>query len=232
MSIMKIAGIDPSIKASGKTIMEVDTADFSIKSVKLYAYHPAKNHSFSDSRLEVTWPGSKYEDKSILERQHIAYPILDMDMEDVKFVSFEGYAYSKSRGKQGSNSRGMMQLGEFIGSLKFRYYSQGKGILVYPSTSVKLLATGRGDADKILMQKQFKNDYPQYYHEYIDKIIEWENPCSDISDSFWICEALRLHMKLDVLGSDAMEKTELVVLQQHTAKSDPICATPMLRIQK
>lgn len=230
MSIIKIAGIDPSIKASGKTIMEIDLTDFSVKSLKLYAYHPSKNHSYLDPRLEVTWTGSKYEDKSILERQHIAYPILDKDMEDVKFVAFEGYAYSKSRG--GSNSRGMMQLGEFIGTLKYRYFSQGKGILVYPSTSVKMLATGRGDADKIMMQRQFKNDFPHFYHEYIDKIMEWENPCSDISDSFWICEALRLHMKLDVLGSDAMEPSELVVLQRHTAKSEPICATPMLKLEK
>jgi hypothetical protein len=72
MNTMKIAGIDPSIKASGKTIMELDIADFSIKSVQLYAYHPSKNHSFKDDRLEVEWTGSNYEDKSIPDRQHIA----------------------------------------------------------------------------------------------------------------------------------------------------------------
>ena len=232
MNELKICGIDPSIAACGKVIMTLDSTDFTIKAVKLYAYHEAINHSFSDDRLTVDCVGSKYKKLSILERQHLAYQILDRDMEDVKFVSFEGYAYSKVSGKGGASSRGMMQLGEFIGSLKFRYFTMGKGILVYPPTSVKRLATGNGGADKILMQRQFKHDYPDFYHEYIDNIIQWENPCSDISDAFWICEALRIHMKFDVLGSEALTAEELHGVTDHTPKADPISEIPILRMKK
>jgi len=233
---IKIAGIDPSITSSGKVIMEIDTTDFSILSIKLYAYHGAKIRSFEDDRLRVghlKGVGNKmnYSKYSVLERQQLAYKELDLDMEDVTHVAFEGYAYSKAKGSgRSSNSRGMVQLGEFIGSLKYRYFSQGKGIMVYPPTSVKKLATGKGVADKVIMQKQFQHDYPDFYHEYLDNLIKWENPCSDICDAFWICESLRLHMKYDVLGSEALEPHELIAVTDHTPAAEPICNTTLLRL--
>ena len=224
---MKIAGFDPSTKSTGKCIMEIDDTTFEIKSLKLYAFLSVKKRCYSDDLLEITHVGSKFDSYSILERQSIAYPVLDLDMEDVKFASFEGYAYSKMRGK--SNSRGMIQLGEFIGAMKHHFYEQGKGIVVYPATTIKLFATGNGQADKIRMQRQFKNDYPQYYHDYLDAIEKHENPSSDIVDAFWLCEALRLHIKMDVLGEDSMSESELGSLMARTPKSTAIYETPMLR---
>ena len=232
MAELKICGIDPSTASTGKTIMVLDTDDFSVKSVKMYAFHDTKVRCMTDERLRIDCVGTKYKSLSILERQNIAYEILDLDMEDVSFVSFEGYAYSKARSSSGANSRGMMQLAEFIGSMKYHFFKQGKGILVYPPTTVKRIATGDGGADKIKMQRQFKHDYPDFYHPYIDNIIKWENPCSDLTDSFWICEALRIHMKFDVLGSEAMTDIELNAVTDHTPKADPISEIPILRMKK
>lgn len=226
--IIKICGIDPSIKSTGKTIMELDVNTFDIRGVKYYGYCDTKVRCIVDDRIEIVYVGSKYSTLSVLERQDIAYNVLDIDMEDVKHVSFEGYAFSKVRKASGANSRGMMQLGEFIGTMKHRYYVMGKGIVVYPSTTVKKLATNDGTADKLKMQAQLKHDYPDWHHPYFDNITKWENPCSDIVDSFWICEALRLHMKYDVLGSTAMTEVELAAVQGHTAKSEPITETPIL----
>lgn len=228
--LIKICGLDPSISSTGKTIMSLDSNTFEIKDVKYYGYSDTKIRCISDDRLELICVGTKYSKLSIMERQHIAYDILDIDMEDVKFVSFEGYAFSKVRKASGANSRGMMQLGEFIGSMKFRYFSQGKGIVVYPSTTVKKLATGDGTADKLKMQAQLKHDYEQWYHPYMDNIKKWENPCSDLVDSFWMAEALRIHMKYDVLGSDGMTPEELIAVSGHTAKSEPISETQIIHI--
>ena len=213
--------------------MELNKETFDIISIKYYAFHDTKVRCTSDEWLNIECVGTKYSKLSIMERQHIAYPIMDKDMEDVKFVSFEGYAFSKTRGKKGENSRGMMQLGEFIGGLKLRYFEQGKGILIYPPTSVKLFATHSGDADKLKMARQIENDYPQFYHPYFDRITEWKNmnPVSDITDSFWICEALRVHMKYDILGSAVMKQVELMGIQSHTAKSHPLCETKMVKLQ-
>lgn len=230
---MKIAGFDPSTKSTGKCIMELNDETFAIESVKLYAYLQVKKRCYSDDLLEITHVGSTYESKSILERQSIAYPVLDKNMEDVKFASFEGYAYSKARGRGGntqSHSRGIIQLGEFIGSMKYHFYQKGIGVVVYPSTTIKKFATGDGTADKILMQQQFKTDYPEYYHDYLDNIIDFENPSSDIVDAFWLCEALRLHIKMDVLGETAMSAIELTSLCAHTAKSSAIYETPVLKL--
>lgn len=228
MKTVKICGIDPSTKACGKCIMEVDPGTFDVISVKLYAYHPTKIRSYVDDRLRIDCVGSKYEKMSIPERQMIAYKIMDIDMEDVKFVAFEGYAYSKAKGGGGSNSRGMVQLAEFIGTMKYRFFKQGKGLLIYPPTTIKKFATSDGTADKLKMQFQFKNDHPDHYHEYLDKITDWENPCSDIVDAYWICEALRVHMKYDVFGSEALTPVELFGVQSHTAASSPLCETPIL----
>lgn len=226
--IMKICGLDPSISSTGKTIMTLNADTFAIDDVRFYGYCDTKIRCMVDDRLEIIHTGSKYSKLSVLERQNIAYEILDIDMEDVKFISFEGYAFSKVRKASGANSRGMMQLGEFIGSMKYRYYCMKKGIVVYPSTTIKKLATGDGTADKIKMQSQIKHDYPDFYHPYLDNITKWENPCSDIADSFWICESLRLHMKFDVLGSEAMSEVELAAVLGHTAKSEPITETPII----
>ena len=226
METIKICGIDPSTASCGKTIMLLDKTDYSIVDLKYYCYSDTKVRCYHDYIMDIECVGSKYKTLSIMERQHIAYPVVDKDMEDVDVISLEGYAFSKA-GK--NNSRGLVQLGEFIGALKFRYYEQGKGIVVYPSTSIKKFATSDGGADKLKMCAYLKNDYHQYYHPYFDNIQKWENPTSDMVDSFWICEALRCHIKHDVLGSDALTAKELMGVQQHTAKSESISEMKMIR---
>lgn len=231
MSVFKIAGFDPSIASTGKTIMRIDPETFNILGLKYYAYHDTKIRcNVDDDMMRIDCVGTKYSKLSIIERQDIAYSILDIDMDDVKYVAFEGYAYSKARNSSSSNSRGMMQLGEFIGTLKYRYAKMGMGILVYPSTSVKKLATGNGTADKLPMRDQIKHDYPEYYHPYFDSLIQWPNPASDMCDSFWICESLRIHMKYELLGESALSDVELYAITTHTAKSEPIAGTKLIKL--
>lgn len=225
METLKICGIDPSTASCGKTIMELNKDDYSIIGLKYYCFHNTKVRCFKDNWVDIDCVGTKYSNLSIMERQHIAYPIMDKDMKDVKFVSLEGYAFSKA-GK--NSSRGLVQLGEFIGALKFRLFEQGKGVVIYPSTTIKKFATADGGADKLKMCAHLKNDYPQYYHPYFDNIQKWENPTSDIVDSFWMCEALRCHIKHDVLGSDALTPKELMGVQQHTAKAESISEMKMV----
>lgn len=225
---IKICGTDTSIKSTGKTIMTINDQDFSIIDCKYYGYTDTKIRAYHDDILNISFIGSDYSKLPIVKRQVIAYETILSDLEDVNVVSFEGYAYSKARTANSSNSRGMMQLAEFIGTLKYLLHTRNKSFIVYPSTTVKKFATGNGNADKLLMQKQLKHDYPQFHHDYFDNILKWENPCSDIVDSFWMCECLRLHMKYDVLGESKLTEVELHQVTSHTPASEPIIATQII----
>lgn len=68
----------------------------------------------------------------------------------------EGYAFSRGRG----GGRGLLQLGELGGVIKNALYVNGTAISLLPSSSLKLWATGFGDADKSLMLNIARRYYP------------------------------------------------------------------------
>lgn len=83
--------------------------------------------------------------------------VLDvMDEFPPKLAMIEGYAFSRGRG----GGRGLLQLGELGGVIKNALYVHNVVISLLPSNSLKLWATGFGDADKQLMLKIARRHYP------------------------------------------------------------------------
>ena len=165
---MKICGIDPSMNSSGKCIMDLDPKDFSIKSIKFYGYNSVKIRCINEGNVKLTSVGTKYTKANMFDRQNIAYQIINEDMEDVKHVAFEGYAFGATK----TNS--IFQIGEFVGGMKKMFYDAGKGIMIYPPSVVKRFATGSGSADKTQMSAMFKEEYPNLYPEQFNLLPQTE----------------------------------------------------------
>lgn len=222
--IIKIAGIDPSINSTGKCIMDLDDDTYEIKSLKFYGYHPTKVREYIGEGVVVRHLGSKYTSKLMFERQDIAYQILLEDMDEVKHIAFEGYAF----GKQGTRS--LVQLGEFIGGMKKMFYDLGKGIVLYPPKTVKKFATGNGNADKVLMCDTFRKTCTHLYPEEFSNFDNYDSPLADMVDAFWMAETLRNHLIYDILGAEALDDGIVGLLEsKSTKKTDSIVETPLVK---
>ena len=223
---MKICGIDPSINSTGKCIMELDDDTLAIKSVKFYGYYSVKKWCLSGDNVHIECVGTKYVKNCIMERQRIAYDIMNVDMEDVSLVAFEGYAFGANNNK----TRALVQLGEFNGGLKKLFYDQGKGIVIYPPKVVKRFATGSGNSDKAQMSQFFKSEYPHLYPELFESFKQNESPHGDLCDAFWMAETMRWQMMYDIFGSENIDEGMVALLEfKSTKKSTPIIETAFFR---
>lgn len=199
---MKIAGIDPSMNSSGKVIMDLDDGTFDIRDIQFYGYQPKLNAVLETEHVHIMCSGTDYDRMPMLVRQDRALAILDRDMEDVKYVSFEDYAYEEAN-KGDSNS--IFQIGEFCGIYRRHFYLQGKGIVTYGIGQIKRFATGDGQAKKVAMCESMRELYPQFYYPEFDAFPkQYESPHSDLCDAFWMCEILRNHIKHDILGPESL----------------------------
>ena len=213
---MKIAGIDPSMNSSGKVIMDLDDETFAVKDIQFYGYQPKLNAVLETEHVHIMCSGTDYDKVPMLVRQERAIKILERDMEDVKYISFEDYAYEKANE---GNSNSIFQIGEFCGAYRRHFYLQGKGIITYGICQIKHFATGNGDANKIAMCEAMKAVYPQFYYPEFDQFPkQYESPHSDLCDAFWMCEILRNHIKYDILGPESLPEDTLALMRFHTAK--------------
>jgi hypothetical protein len=212
---MKIAGIDPSMNSSGKVIMDLDDETFDIRDIQFYGYQPHINAILETDHVHIMCSGTDYDKVPMLVRQERAVRILERDMEDVKYVSFEDYAYGEAE-KQGSNA--IFQIGEFCGGVRYHFFMQGKGIITYGIPQIKHFATGNGGAQKPAMCQAVKDFYPQFYYPYFETLKQYESPHSDFCDAFWMCEILRNHIKHDVLGPDSLPP-DVLALMRYTTKT-------------
>jgi Holliday junction resolvasome RuvABC endonuclease subunit len=226
---MRIAGIDPGINSSGKCIMTLDIKTFDILDVQLYGYNKTIKRCITGQNCQIDHTSTKYVQMVMYEKQDMSYEILKKDMEDVKHISFEGYAFGFA--KKANESRSLVQMGEFIGGMKKMFYDMGKGIIIYAPRMVKRFATGNGNADKRMMCKMFESEYPQFYpSEVFAQIPEFEDPHADICDAFWMAEILRCHLIYEFLGPEKMDPG-IVGLLEHKSnkKSESIVETRLVK---
>ncbi len=98
-------------------------------------------------------------------------------------VALEGYSMG-SRGK-------VFNIAENTGVLKYKLFEYGIPLSVYPPTTVKKFATGKGNAKKEQMYDSFvKETKKQIMYALSPKAKKVGNPVSDIVDSYYICKML------------------------------------------
>ena len=226
---MKICGIDPGMNSTGKCIMTLDDKTFDIVDVQLYGFNKVIKRCLSGQNCRIFHTSTKYTQMPMYDRQNMAYDILLKDMEDVKHVAFEGYAYGYSD-KEKSSGR-LIEIGEFVGGMKKLFYDLGKGIIIYPPTSIKKFATGNGAAGKIMMCEMFALKYPKYYpSEVFSQLPQFEDPHADICDAFWIAHTLRYHLIYEILGTDSLNPGIVALLEsKSTNDSDSIVETVLVK---
>jgi len=209
---MKICGIDPSMNSTGKCIMDLDPNTFSILNIEFYGYSTVKSRCIEKNNVHISHVGTNYAKLNMFDRQDKAYKILMNDMDDVKHIAFEGYAFGATK------TSSIFQLGEFIGGMKKMFYDIGLGIMIYPPTVVKRFATGNGTADKTMMSAVLLEEYPNLYPEEFNLLPQNDSPHSDLCDAFWIAETLRNHIIYEVIGSSGLEEGTAALLEYKSSK--------------
>lgn len=107
--------------------------------------------------------------------------VLDkVNSHSVNKVFIEGYAF---------NAVGrVFQIAENTGVLKYHLWKQGLQVTTVPPTVVKKYATGKGNANKELIQTSFITETGLNIKELLKLTDKQWNPSSDIIDSYYVCK--------------------------------------------
>ena len=109
-------------------------------------------------------------------------------------IALEGYAY---------NATGrVFHIAENTGVLKYKLWKAGKPLEVIPPTTIKQFATGKGNASKEAMYRDFVLETGVDLKTMITpRKSKVESPVSDIVDSYYICKYL--HSSLEEASSSS-----------------------------
>ena len=189
---MKIAGIDPSIKCTAVVTADLDDK-FDIVSLKLQAYNPTLKRCFNEGIIDVRHTGPGYAGKYLYEREDIAWANVSEFISGCEHVGIEDFAYDAK-----GNSSSIFQLAEHIGFIRKGIFDLRIPMYRYSPISIKKFGSDNPHADKIIMTRAFRNRYPEYCPEWFCEFVSSHSesdPIGDISDAFWMMEALRLSLK-------------------------------------
>ena len=123
-----------------------------------------------------------YKDKVDEERFHyLAEEIFEKSMVTwPDHIALEDYSYA-STGRA-------FQIGENGGVLKNRFYKNGFNLTKIAPTQIKKFATGKGNADKEMMQTSFIEDTGLDMKKILGQTDKQWNPSSDVIDAYYIAK--------------------------------------------
>ena len=166
-----LIGIDYSLTSPAVCIDNGELMFFFLTSKKK---HIGKfgNNIFGYEHKEYTTPIQRFSYIS-----DFVFDVIDQVPNPKVFI--EGYSF-------GSKGRGVFQIAENCGILKYRLQEANIPYDTIVPSVVKKGATGKGNADKDMMYEAFVKELPDYN---LKKLFDTEkvgNPLSDIVDSYYI----------------------------------------------
>jgi len=183
---MKIVGLDLSINGSGCVMNQLDSnldiietnymSFTQVKKNETDKIHYFKKKQFKNSFEQTAWMLTKFFDF----------------FDGCEYASVEDYAY-------GAKGR-VFSIGEFVGEVKrFIYWgwddnNQGMKLRLVDPCSIKMWATGRGNATKEDMVDVY--DKVRKDPLKLDFLPRFKSPKDDIVDAFFIAELLQMELKL------------------------------------
>jgi len=179
---MIIAGIDYSMRSPSICIFTgTEKESFTFERCKFHFLTDTKK--YADFFLKNIY-GSRFQDWNCDYQRYKSIADWAMDqLEGCTHIALEGYSFG-SRGK-------VFHIAENTGVLKYKIHITGIPLEVVPPSSVKKFATGKGNADKIMMHNSFKSESGiDLKQEITPDKCSIDNPVSDIVDSFYICKFL------------------------------------------
>jgi Holliday junction resolvasome RuvABC endonuclease subunit len=175
---MRVAGIDYSL--TSPAICAFKGTEFNLRDCR-----------FSFLSFEQKYEVSDFRFKSFIMEKGLSYPerydfisnwvIYFLKTNKVKIAFLEDYSYG-SKGK-------VFHIAENGGVLKDKLWKAGIEYHLIAPTVIKKHATGKGTANKQLMEERFIKDNPDFnIREYLNMPEKSFNPSSDVIDSYYICK--------------------------------------------
>lgn len=174
---MIIAGIDYSYTSPAICIGEEGSL-FPDCTILFFTKIKKLMNTFNDHIIGIPLDKSL---KGTLLYESIALQVANaIEVSKTQKVYIEGYSMGSITGRS-------FEIGENVGILKSYLDLLGiDGIMTpIPPTSLKKVATGKGNATKLMMKKAFETEYPDIKLEEILGT-EQENPISDIIDAYYL----------------------------------------------
>jgi len=129
-----------------------------------------------------------------------------------EYIAIEGYA-------MGANGK-VFNIAEATMLTKSMIYDKGTPLRIYTPSAIKKFATGKGNANKEAMFKQFNNDS----HPFLDlsHLQDLKNPQEDIIDSYFIMKLLQTELKLrfGIMNLKELSQKQIEVFNA-VSKSNP-----------
>ena len=224
---MRILGLDLSITSPAFCIMDVNE-DFTIKEIFLHGFTKTEKWLYQSEHLKIHKIPSNYNSHPSHYRPYIIYNIVKEYMTGIDYMAIEDYAMG-AKGK-------VFDLAEFAGGMKNFFYMQNIPTKKLPPMSVKMCATGKGNADKVIMGMRFKQSiFPQMVDNHIFNLPEAESPSEDLIDAFYMANVLRAELSYlengkfpSDLGMFIAESMAAIVTGRKGASTKPTIEHPMI----
>lgn len=178
-SEMTTFGIDYSMTSPAICIYDDSVGDFKFENCVIHYLTQSKKYEVKFKNIQ----GHYFEYENEMQRYDIISSffldrILEYDLQ--KRVFIESYSFA-STGR-------IFHIAENTGILKYRMWQFGIDFETIPPTVIKKFATGKGNANKELLQESFEKETDiRLKHELNMTEKQW-NPSSDIIDSYYICK--------------------------------------------
>lgn len=179
----KYIGIDNSLTSPGIVIL---SEDGSIDKMWYYSHKLKWDGKLTDKLEGIPYPAYTSEEERIYKLSTITTAIVENEANkghDV-LVAIEGYSF-------GSTGMRLFQIAENTGLLKNMLWLKKLDFKVVPPTTVKKLATGKGNATKDLMVQEFKNQTRIDLFS-IFGVTRLQSPISDIADAYFLAKFVLL----------------------------------------
>lgn len=193
MDDIVIVGIDPSINGTGCYKLTF-SSNLSFKESDYLSFTTVKKNS--NSKI-ISYNKDK-DFRNYLDKDTFMVDTIVDFCKGATYIALEDYAF----GANGNN----FDIGQFVGLLKYRLYHEGHKLRLYPPTVVKKFATGKGLADKVLMDDSYslKGGQSTYFQNntlILDRIDlnflnAYKSPKTDIIDAYFIAKLLELEVNL------------------------------------
>lgn len=174
---MITVGIDLSLTSPSICIHNGN--EFNVENCTIHYLTSIKKSVLSNGLLQgSTWPNYYCDEERYNVVSNWALQIINSCEQPRVYI--EGYAF---------NAVGrVFQIAENTGILKYKIWQTGTQCITVPPTVIKKFATGKGNANKELLNEFFEKETCLGLKNTLKLTSKQWNPSSDIIDSYFVCK--------------------------------------------
>ncbi len=221
---MNLLGVDNSITSPGLVILNTDD-DYNVVSKYFITLSDVKKYEMKDEFGEIIhYKKADFDDQynKIVELHHIIEKRLG-DLSSFDYVAFEDYAF----GGMGQT----FSIAESTSLLKYKFYNAGVPIRLYSVPSIKLYASGKGNADKIKMEDMYEAHSGKINLNFLPACFEKKSPKDNIIDAFFIANMLKdeLAIRDNKMSEISAINKQIFIERSKKSKTIPYSHQPFLK---